>query len=173
MPVQIAIFAPKQTCEFPHMIKTDICIAGAGPGGVATALKLSQLGIPCVLIDKATFPRDKVCGDAISGKAATILGRINPAIVRRFEAATDLRSEIWGIRFVSPNNLQIDVPFRIGYDRAKDPKQGFVCKRLDFDNFLIEEVKRCNNITFIEDTIIDITEQNEQGFKISNADGSF
>ncbi|MDX1667198.1 MAG: FAD-dependent monooxygenase, partial [Saprospiraceae bacterium] len=47
------------------MIDTKVCIVGAGPGGVATALRLSYLDIPCVLIDKASFPRDKICGDAI------------------------------------------------------------------------------------------------------------
>ena len=44
------------------MIKTKVCIVGAGPGGAATALKLSYLGIECVLVDKAVFPRDKICG---------------------------------------------------------------------------------------------------------------
>ena len=46
---------------------TDIIVLGAGPGGVAAALQLSNLGIPCTLVDKAVFPRDKICGDAISG----------------------------------------------------------------------------------------------------------
>jgi geranylgeranyl reductase family protein len=173
MPALLPIFAPNQTSELPHMIKTDICIAGAGPGGAATALKLSHLGIPCVLVDKATFPRDKVCGDAISGKAATILSRIDPGIMQRFEAATAMQTGIWGIRFISPNNRQIDVPFQPGYDPAKDPKQGFVSKRLDFDNFLIEEVKRRENITFIENTAIDIFEKTDEGFRLSNSDGAF
>jgi len=155
------------------MIKTNICIAGAGPGGAATALKLSHLNIPCVLVDKATFPRDKVCGDAISGKAATILSRIDPGIMQRFEAATTLQTDIWGIRFVSPNNRQIDVPFHLGYDCAKDPKQGFVSKRLDFDNFLIEEVKRRDNITFIENAAIEVFEKTNGGFTLASRDGDF
>ena len=93
------------------MIKTDICIIGAGPGGAATALKLSHLGIPSVVVDKAVFPRDKVCGDAISGKAVTILRRIDPGIVERFELATAEQSSVWGIRFGAPNGKVIDVPF--------------------------------------------------------------
>ncbi|MEZ4955639.1 MAG: FAD-dependent monooxygenase [Saprospiraceae bacterium] len=131
-------------------LKTDICIVGAGPGGTATALKLSHLGISCVLVDKASFPRDKICGDAISGKTATILGRIDPAIMERFEATAELQTEIWGIRFVAPNNKEIDVPFRPNYDPKNDPKQGYVSKRIDFDNFLVEEVKKRDNILFFE-----------------------
>ncbi|HEY1202482.1 MAG TPA: FAD-dependent monooxygenase, partial [Niastella sp.] len=45
------------------MIATDVCIIGAGPAGAAAALQLQQLNIPCVVVDKAVFPRDKICGD--------------------------------------------------------------------------------------------------------------
>jgi menaquinone-9 beta-reductase len=55
------------------MIKTDVCIIGAGPGGAAAVLRLGQLGIPSVLIDKAKFPRDKICGDGMTGRTVAIL----------------------------------------------------------------------------------------------------
>ena len=57
------------------MYYTDVCVLGAGPGGSTAALHLANKGIPSVLIDKAAFPRDKVCGDALSGKVVRELGR--------------------------------------------------------------------------------------------------
>jgi menaquinone-9 beta-reductase len=60
------------------MQQHNICILGAGPGGASAALHLANKGIPCVLIDKAVFPRDKVCGDALSGKVVSELKRISP-----------------------------------------------------------------------------------------------
>ncbi len=155
------------------MIQTEVCIVGAGPGGAATALKLSHMGIPCVLIDKAVFPRDKICGDAISGKSATILGRIDPAIVERFEAAHEIQTDIWGIRFVAPNNKEIDVPFRPNYDTEKDPKQGYVSKRIDFDNLLVEEVKKRSDIQFFENTAIDKYERTPHGYRLKDKSGDF
>ena len=155
------------------MIKTDVCIVGAGPGGVATALKLSHLGIPCVLIDKASFPRDKICGDAISGKSTTILGRIDPSIIERFEADEVLQKDVWGIRVFSPNNKQIDIPYRPLYNAQKDEKQGFVSKRIDFDNFLVEEVRKRGNIDFYENTSADVYEKTEGGYRISNKKKTF
>ncbi|MCC6725280.1 MAG: NAD(P)/FAD-dependent oxidoreductase [Saprospiraceae bacterium] len=155
------------------MIKTDICIVGAGPGGATTALKLSHLGIPCMLVDKAVFPRDKVCGDAISGKGLMVLRRIDPGIVERFEAATEEQVPVWGIRFGTPTAKQLDIPFRPDYDPANDAKQGFVCKRLDFDNRLVEEVKRRSNVQLFEGISIENYERKANGYLVSNADGSF
>ena len=155
------------------MLKTDICIVGAGPGGAATALKLSHLNIPCVLVDKATFPRDKICGDAISGKAVTILRRIDPAIMERFEATVTEQTHVWGIRFVSPKAKEIDVPFRLDYDPGNDPKQGFVSKRIDFDKMLIGEVKRRENIDLYEGVTIENYEKTKAGYRISSKDQSF
>ena len=155
------------------MIKTDVCIVGAGPGGCATALKLSHLGVPCVLVDKAVFPRDKICGDAISGKTTTVLGRIDQGIIERFEADRQLQTDVWGIRFVSPNNKEIDVPYRPHYDTRKDKKQGFVSKRIEFDNFLVEEVKKRDNVDFYENTSIDIYEKTEGGYYVANKAKTF
>ena len=153
-------------------IKTDVFILGAGPGGAATALKLDQLNIPCVVVDKAVFPRDKVCGDAISGKAATILRRIDPGIMERFEQGTEQQVSIWGIRFVAPNARVIPVPFRPGYDPAVDPKQGFVSKRVDFDHFLVKELKRRPGIQLHEGVSIEHIEKTSTGYRLSSADGS-
>ncbi len=155
------------------MTKTDICIIGAGPGGAATALKLSQLGIPCILVDKAVFPRDKICGDAISNKGMMVLRRIDPSIAERFEAATNEQSSVWGIRFGTPTAKQLDIPFRHGYNPKNDPKQGFVCRRMDFDNRLVEEVKRRPNVQLHEGIAIEKYERNAEGYLVSNADGSF
>lgn len=53
--------------------KTRICIIGAGPGGAVTSLYLSRFGIPHLVVDKAQFPRDKVCGESFDGRVHRIL----------------------------------------------------------------------------------------------------
>ncbi|RZK30702.1 MAG: FAD-dependent oxidoreductase, partial [Hymenobacter sp.] len=61
----------------------DICILGAGPGGATAALHLARAGHPCVLLDKATFPRDKICGDALSGKVLAELRQLGGPLSAR------------------------------------------------------------------------------------------
>ncbi len=149
----------------------QIVILGAGPGGCAAALKLHQLGLRCTLIDKASFPRDKVCGDAVSGKALTILRRIDPGIERRLLAQRHQYMLIWGIRFVAPNGITTDVPFRKGYDPGSDPVQGLVSRRMDFDNFLVEEVQRCEGVDLQQATQIRRIERVDNGFLLVSDNG--
>lgn len=152
------------------MLQTKICIVGAGPAGAAAALKLSYLGIPSVLIDKATFPRDKICGDAISGKVTTLLNRLDPQILQRFQADAKLQVGVWGIKFVAPNNKYFNVPFQNQYDKVAEAAPGYVSKRINFDNFLIEEVRRRDNIDFYDNTTITGYEKVENGWNITTKD---
>ena len=154
------------------MITTDVCIIGAGPGGVATALKLSYLGIPSVLVEKTSFPRDKVCGDAISGKVTTLLNRLDPQIMHRFKAIA-IQTDIWGVRFVAPNQKVLDIPFKASKAKDAASAPGYVSKRMDFDHFLIQEVKRRDNIQYFDKQPIKHFEQTEGGYIVSNESKDF
>jgi geranylgeranyl reductase family protein len=48
---------------------TDVAVVGAGPAGSAAAITLARLGRRVILLDKATFPRDKCCGDGLTTAA--------------------------------------------------------------------------------------------------------
>ncbi|WP_295126423.1 NAD(P)/FAD-dependent oxidoreductase [uncultured Chitinophaga sp.] len=155
------------------MMETDVCIIGAGPGGATAALQLNKLGISCVVVDKAVFPRDKVCGDGLSGKVIMHLQRIDPEMAQRFRD-TVVKEDSWGVRFVSPGRLHIDVPYKPNYSRAADLPEGFVCKRMEFDNFLVQELKRANtNIRLFEGVSIDKYELKDDGYEVSDSKGDF
>ena len=48
------------------MQMVDTIVVGAGPAGAAAARTLALAGRETVLADKATFPRDKICGDGLT-----------------------------------------------------------------------------------------------------------
>jgi geranylgeranyl reductase family protein len=55
-----------------------VIIAGAGPSGITCAYLLHQKGIDCLLIDKAEFPREKLCGGGLTPKTYELLDRLFP-----------------------------------------------------------------------------------------------
>jgi menaquinone-9 beta-reductase len=144
--------------------QTNICILGAGPAGAAAALKLSRLGIPCVLIDKATFPRDKICGDGISHRVMDIMGKwIDPSVVERFVASKNIHIDSWGLIFEGTKSNRLDIEYRPYKDKTLETPSGFACKRWEFDNFLVNEVRACPNIEFIENLEMTDFQPNTEG----------
>jgi geranylgeranyl reductase family protein len=135
------------------MLQTDVCILGAGPAGASAALFLAKQGIPSVLIDKSIFPRDKVCGDACSGKVSWVLRKLNDELEAEIsQNKQNLPS--WGVKFFGSNNNELKVPFKVNYNKLSDQAPGFISKRIDFDAQLIDLVKRESLINFIDDTAI-------------------
>jgi geranylgeranyl reductase family protein len=47
----------------------DVIVVGAGPAGSSTAFHLAHAGLDVLLLEKSTFPREKVCGDGLTPRA--------------------------------------------------------------------------------------------------------
>ena len=55
----------------------DVIIVGAGPAGATAALYAQRNNLRCIVLDKAIFRRDKICGDALSGKSVRIMEELD------------------------------------------------------------------------------------------------
>ena len=55
------------------MASFDVAVVGAGPAGSVAAYRLARAGANVLLVDRATFPRDKPCGGGVTGRAARLL----------------------------------------------------------------------------------------------------
>lgn len=83
----------------------DAVVVGAGPAGSAAALHLARRGRRVLLLDRASFPRDKVCGDGLTPHALTCLGRaglLGQVLREGFRCA--------GATAYSPSRIAFDVP---------------------------------------------------------------
>lgn len=56
--------------------RTDVLVVGAGPAGSAAAAWAARGGADVLLVDAATFPRDKTCGDGLTPRAIGELSRL-------------------------------------------------------------------------------------------------
>ncbi len=78
------------------MRKVDVAIVGAGPAGATAAHRLARAGVNVALLDQATFPRDKICGDGVSSQGLRALTR------------TGLGA--WSAQFQAPETLHLVAP---------------------------------------------------------------
>lgn len=132
-----------------EQLRADVCIIGGGPGGCATALQLAKHGADVLLLEKAVFPRDKVCGDALSGKVVRSLERLDPALAAELRTKPGLMPS-WGVTFTAPNGKALRVPFSRETGMGLAP--GAILPRLDFDHFMLQAVKRSGRVKVLEGT---------------------
>ena len=87
----------EQTC--------DVLVVGGGPAGAAAAIRGAAAGLSVVLCDKASFPRDKTCGDGLTASALRLLERLglDPATVVGWEPIGD-------VALRSPSGRVIELP---------------------------------------------------------------
>lgn len=75
------------------MKHTDVLIVGAGPAGSVCGSLLKQAGVDCIMVDHATFPRDKVCGGGISVKGWRLLDTLLPGLKYDYRPAFRIRCQ--------------------------------------------------------------------------------
>ena len=144
---------------------TDIAILGAGPAGATTSLFLAKMGIPHLILDAATFPRDKICGDGLDLKVVRVLRHLDPSIVTDDIFGNPDFVLCWGSRFITQNGRSTEFIYT---PKAGDPHPNplfFIAKRLHFDNFLVQKLDP-RFADFRPGTKVDKIERDGQGWRI-------
>jgi menaquinone-9 beta-reductase len=109
---------------------TNLLIIGAGPGGLTAALYAEKLGLDYLLIDRQTFPKDKICGDAIAPIVNCILRELN--ISDQGYANLCFQPKTFNFTFQSSDSQNAIV------NEIDAGSKLFNCKRFTFDNFLFQ-----------------------------------
>ncbi len=148
--------------------KFDVIIVGAGPAGTASAIKLAKSGLCAALLDKATFPRDKTCGDALSVDVINQLAMLSDTLAAKFEVLEN-KIPSYGVKIFSPDHNHIDIPFI--YKNIKSC--GYISPRIDFDNLLFQHVKQYSNIHIYENCTVTNVEIRDDKAVLKTSQGTF
>lgn len=131
-------------------------IVGAGPAGMLCALLLAQRGIPSLLLDQATFPRSKTCGDALSGKAIRALHQLETALPTQL-AALPHTIAYDRLQLNSPSGRQATLPLPPNDDLG-GLAPGYLIRRHHLDNWLLAQAGAQQHITIKTDTKVVLAE---------------
>ena len=111
------------------VVQAEVGIIGAGPAGLAAAVRLGQLGVDrVVLVDRLDFPRDKTCGSAISPKGCETLAELGLSEVVARESYA-----INGLRLVTPRGHDVFV--------SSPQDVALICSRRTFDHLLLQRAQ--------------------------------
>ena len=111
----------------------DVIVVGAGPGGSAAAAELARSGKDVLLLEKSSFPREKVCGDGLTPRAVRSLVQLG---VDCSEQNGFIRNR--GLRILG-GGVRLELPWP---ELASFPDYGLVRPRLDFDELLARTAQK-------------------------------
>ena len=117
-------------------MRTDVIVVGAGPAGAATAIFLAEHGLAVRLLDRARFPRPKICGEYLSPEAPRLLDRLGA-----LKAVDAVASPLSGMQIIAPDGRKL-----VGRYRAIGPwrpyrEHAMALSREVLDSILVDRVR--------------------------------
>jgi flavin-dependent dehydrogenase len=144
----------------------DVIVVGAGPGGATAAAFLARAGVRTLLLDKAHFPRDKACGDAVCTKSVRILRELGLVEAVERETCARVKSQV----LIGPQGAALPLPFVDQVGRRREPGSVYVIRRERFDNVLFQHARSLRGVTAIEG--FDVSDLLHDGARVAGVIGT-
>jgi len=116
------------------MEEYDVIVVGGGPAGSTCAAVLGKAGHRVLILDKAKFPRDKICGDGITGKSRGFVQKLG--LIDEMEESGAIYD---GIEIIWPKGSRTLI-------KTDDAYHSYVCKRQIFDNVLFQNARKSSDV---------------------------
>jgi len=155
--------------------RADVVVVGAGPAGAAAAILLAERGHAVTLLDKAAFPRAKICGEYLSPEAARVLDRLG--VLKAVDAAG--AQPLHGMRITAPDGTVLDGTYPTGGRWRGYRDHALALPREVFDRVLVEraralpvdvrERQRVTGLLREGDRVVGVQAEDEDGARVDVA----
>ena len=138
----------------------DVAVIGAGPAGTTAATTLARAGRGVVIFDRASFPRDKCCGDGLTTLALRELEQLGlePRSVTSWKTVDEVTVR-------GPRGREVRYPLPAGAGQY-----AAVARRFDLDAALVD-LSRHAGAAVVEGTALVAAEAGPDGVDLSFSDG--
>ncbi|MEX2110905.1 MAG: FAD-dependent oxidoreductase [Gemmatimonadaceae bacterium] len=122
----------------PHNgLDADVIVVGGGPAGAATAWSLAKSGVDVLVLDRAFFPRDKVCAEYLSPQASRIFADMG--VLHEIEATG--AAHLAGMILRAPSGQTVHAEFAGVKGFAAYSNRGLALRRTVLDEILIRRAR--------------------------------
>lgn len=144
----------------------DAVVVGAGPAGATAAFILASAGLKVLIIDRAAFPRPKLCGGLLTWKSVNLLEEI-------FQTGPEFLKACGIISYQSTKYVVGSRHNKTVCGRLEDPFH-FVRREI-YDHFWLDKAARAGAETLLAEKVIsiDIDEATVTTDKAGNFSGTF
>ena len=134
-------------------LDAEVIVVGGGPAGASTAHTLARNGIDVLVLDRAKFPRDKICAEYLSPQASRILSDMN--VLEDVERSSP--AHLAGMRVRAPDGNYADGEFAATHGFRPFREYGLAVRRTILDECVlngaraagarVEELVRVTDVT--------------------------
>jgi geranylgeranyl reductase family protein len=139
----------------------DVAIVGGGPAGSVCAAVCAQAGLKTLLLERAQFPRDKVCGDCLNPAAWPVLEQLG--VADRVAGLT--HTALKRVEFIDRSGGVLSVPLP-----PKGPGE-IAVRRSHFDHLLLERARELGAIVLQEHPLLRI--ESREPWRLQTPNGHF
>ncbi len=149
---------------------SEVIVVGAGPAGSATAWALARNGIDVLVLDRARFPRDKVCAEYLSPQASRMLHEMGA--LARVEASG--AAQLSGMVVRAPNGAEIHGEFAAAHGFRGFRDRGLALSRRVLDAILLDCARAAGARVCEEARVVDVVHTNGRvtGVQVTSPEGT-
>ncbi len=114
-------------------LDAEVIVVGGGPAGASTASALARAGVDVLVLDRATFPRDKICAEYLSPQASRILSDMG--VLDEVESTHP--AHLAGMRVRAPNGVFADGKFASNHGFHGFRDKGLAIRRTILDEIVL------------------------------------